>query len=477
MSVLYMTLPSADGDSLSWREKGSSKNPNLQLTIAQTPLEHNISSEEYSKLWQELRHTGQDLDYLYEDCRAGTYQFKEKYDEIKKKETLNNALRQLYYSALTDKKKHEQDRDTYFKNDKDLIEMKEIFIDETQKLALSNSKYIEYNQRFALRREEFICQLLGDVSKLKEKSNTLQSDKQRLSKELNETRTSNFNLREELSDLNAKNTTLERNCHLLEQKRDQMKKEAEWMLRQNNKLKESNGRLEKELENMAEMLQKLKANYNEQDGYCKELQRTNSTLDSKCMQLNQIVDVLREDLTAFQKEMDQERSQWTKEKQDILQEMDSTKKKMEKARENNRNTLMKNQQLRKSLSTANHFTDLVTKDKVRAITKEQKTKRVNIELASHQLELINEVLELKNDFFCNQTRIRKGEKLNRRLEKNIEILRQRMQMLKEAPTAIDPLDGAHEYRELTRQKFFSQKKFVRSSAVGRPTTSTVTKFT
>ena len=78
-------------------------------------------------------------------------------------------------------------------NDKDLIEMKEIFIDETQKLALSNSKYIEYNQRFALRREEFICQLLGDVSKLKEKSNTLQSDKQRLSKEVSNVTTLSIN--------------------------------------------------------------------------------------------------------------------------------------------------------------------------------------------------------------------------------------------------------------------------------------------
>jgi len=41
--------------------------------------------------------------------------FKDKYDDIKKTEELNEALRQTYYVALTEKKKHEEDRDNYFK--------------------------------------------------------------------------------------------------------------------------------------------------------------------------------------------------------------------------------------------------------------------------------------------------------------------------------------------------------------------------
>jgi len=64
---------------------------------------------------QELRHTGKDLDKLYEDCRSSTFTFKDHYDEIKKTERLNEALKHLYYEALATKKKHEEDRDAYFK--------------------------------------------------------------------------------------------------------------------------------------------------------------------------------------------------------------------------------------------------------------------------------------------------------------------------------------------------------------------------
>ena len=59
--------------------------------------------------------TGQELDQLYEESRSGTFLFKDKYDEIKKTEELNEALRQTYYFALAEKKKHEEDRDNYFK--------------------------------------------------------------------------------------------------------------------------------------------------------------------------------------------------------------------------------------------------------------------------------------------------------------------------------------------------------------------------
>lgn len=78
------------------------------------------------------------------------------------------------------------------------------------------------------------------------------------------------------------------------------------------------------------------------------------------------------------------------------------------------------------LSTANHKIESVTRERVRTTLKEYRTRKSNTEMAAHQLELINEVLELKNDFFRDQTRIREGAKLNRKLEKNIAQLRHRV---------------------------------------------------
>ena len=57
---------------------------------------------------------------------------------------------------------------------------------------------------------------------------------------------------------------------------------------------------------------------------------------------------------------------------------------------------------------------------------EHRTRKTNVELASHQLELISEILELKNIFFQDQARIHEGAKLNRKLEKNIELLKLRV---------------------------------------------------
>ena len=78
------------------------------------------------------------------------------------------------------------------------------------------------------------------------------------------------------------------------------------------------------------------------------------------------------------------------------------------------------------LSSVNHKIDSVVRDKDKATLKEYRTRKTNVEMAAYQLELINEVLELKNDFFRDQTRIREGAKLNQKLEKNIAQLRHRV---------------------------------------------------
>ena len=52
-------------------------------------------------------------------------------------------------------------------------------------------------------------------------------------------------------------------------------------------------------------------------------------------------------------------------------------------------------------------------------------------MATKQIELINEVLELKKDFFVDQARIREGARLNRKLELDIQLLQQKVSKLYE----------------------------------------------
>ena len=47
--------------------------------------------------------------------------------------------------------------------------MKENFIEDSQELALGNSKYVEYNQRFAIQREQYIARVLRDVNESNKK--------------------------------------------------------------------------------------------------------------------------------------------------------------------------------------------------------------------------------------------------------------------------------------------------------------------
>ena len=55
------------------------------------------------------------MDMFYEESRNSTFKFKNLYDEIRQTEQSNDALRHVYYDALASKKKHEQDRDDYFR--------------------------------------------------------------------------------------------------------------------------------------------------------------------------------------------------------------------------------------------------------------------------------------------------------------------------------------------------------------------------
>ena len=69
-------------------------------------------------------------------------------------------------------------------SDKDLAEVKENFIEESQELALGNSKYLEYNQRFAIQREEYITKVLGDVNESNKKYAKLKADKNNVMKQV-----------------------------------------------------------------------------------------------------------------------------------------------------------------------------------------------------------------------------------------------------------------------------------------------------
>lgn len=64
------------------------------------------------------------------------------------------------------------------------MQIKEDFIEETQELALKTSKYIECNQRFATKREQFVARIIADVNKVNEENAKLVTDKQRLNKDV-----------------------------------------------------------------------------------------------------------------------------------------------------------------------------------------------------------------------------------------------------------------------------------------------------
>ena len=70
--------------------------------------------------------------------------------------------------------------------------------------------------------------------------------------------------------------------------------------------------------------------------------------------------------------------------------------------------------------------DKVIRDKLKLVLKEYRTRKSNEELATDQLRLIGEVLELKSDFFRDKTRIRQGAKLNRKLETDVQLLQDKV---------------------------------------------------
>ncbi|XP_078489528.1 uncharacterized protein LOC100177007 [Ciona intestinalis] len=426
----------------------------FDLSRALASLQTKLSSEEYNKIWQELRHSGKELDDFYEVSRSSTFQFKDDYDVIKKTERLNEALRHRYYSALATKKKHEEDRDNYFKNEEELSQLKGNFIEDSQELALANSRYVDYNQRFSLQRETLIVRMLDDVSKVNEKNAKLRNDKELINKELHEARSDLADSRNKVREVEKQKEELTGSYKALEKKRDSLKKEGEWLLRQNNKLKEANTRSEKEISTLNDKLGKMAEGLKLGEDAMMELEQKYSELSITSSQQEQLIRALRSQLERAKEEMDNKETNWEERRNFMTSQMEEMKKKMEESRLNNHNTIMRNQKLREKLKAATHKTDVVTRDKLGAVLKEYKTRRTNQELTSKQLELIGEVLELKEEFFRDQVRASRGGRLNRRLNDEVDYLKNRIRLIRENPTAIDPLDGVQEYREvLTRQRF------------------------
>ena len=63
---------------------------------------------------QRLHESARDLDQFYERSKNAIFRFKKLHDDIQNAENLNDVLRHVYYDALTNKKKYETDRDSYF---------------------------------------------------------------------------------------------------------------------------------------------------------------------------------------------------------------------------------------------------------------------------------------------------------------------------------------------------------------------------
>jgi len=448
----------------------------MSLANVLTPLQNELITEDYNKLWQELHHSGRELDVLYNEARNCTYAFKEKYDLINKTKRVNGILRDIYYNALQTKKKREEERDKYFQSDKDLADVKENFIEDSQELALGNSKYVEYNQRFAIQREQYIARVLRDVNESNKKYSKLKTEKNNVTKQLNECRGSLNESKNEVASLKAENEKMDENCKSLEKLREKLLKDNEWMVRSNNKLKDQNESLKQNITSLHTQLQVFAKMNETQVKRERELETENGNLKTRCSQLQQLSESLQEEVQTLLKSIEEKAKAWEEGKKKHDKEITEMKKKMKQAQQNTYNTQIRNQNLREKLKNEKHKNDSIKKEQLKACAIEKRTRDKNTELTKKQLELINELLEMKNDFFIDQARIKKGGKLNQRLQNELEKLQAKVTLLRENPSAIDPLDDAQEFRELTRHKY-SQRKLLIPSPTVRQTTTTLTKVT
>lgn len=73
---------------------------------------------------------------------------------------------------------------SFIQCDKELAEMKNQFISESQYLTFQVSSYMEYNQRFSYQREELFSNFLEEFGRITDENNSLKIEKGRMNKEV-----------------------------------------------------------------------------------------------------------------------------------------------------------------------------------------------------------------------------------------------------------------------------------------------------
>lgn len=437
-------------------EDAGRKNNSLVDSLAPIQMQLRSRNEEDPFL-KELMQGGRELDQLYEASKSSTYKLKETYETIKNKERIVNLLHNQYYNALVEKKFHEEDRDKFFKEEKELEEMKKLFIENSQKYAYDNLKYVEYNQRFCKERENQICTILKEADERNQQISALKAECNSGKRELITSQTSYLEQRKKADMLEKEKLELKKDLETLTAQRDEFKAENDLLSRVKARLTDENGRLHKNISGMMQKLRQVAENNKELEIKSKKMKEKNDDLEMKFSQLMLALNATKENLEMTKEKMRGLETRYTDDKENLSTEMADLANKLKRSQTQCYKVMLKNQNLHQRLKRATHNVETVQRDKIHAILHEQSVKKRNVQLTEEKLSLISEVVELKHDFRRDQRRISSSHRVNRKLRSENDTLRNKIVLLKENRNAVALLEDAEELREVTQEKFTSRR--------------------
>ena len=112
------------------------------------PLSPDQSAESTLSESEKIKIQRQNLLTLYQKARNLTINFQNQHDKFKTEEDILNSLRERYYDALCRKKFHESDRDIYFKQGDDLVDMRRQLLATSIDILTEQEAYYKASERY-----------------------------------------------------------------------------------------------------------------------------------------------------------------------------------------------------------------------------------------------------------------------------------------------------------------------------------------
>ena len=112
------------------------------------PLSPDQSAESTLSESEKIKIQRQNLLILYQKARNLTINFQNQHDKFKTEEDILNSLRERYYDALCRKKFHESDRDIYFKQGDDLVDMRRQLLATSIDILTEQEAYYKASERY-----------------------------------------------------------------------------------------------------------------------------------------------------------------------------------------------------------------------------------------------------------------------------------------------------------------------------------------